>query len=159
MQSTEDLRRVFGAGASQVTGGSIAVKEPRIFEEWLLEFGAEKIILGADVKNGRIAIGGWQERSDWDLLEFINHYAEKGIRHVICTDVSKDGLLRGPALSLYRELVSVFPNLSIVASGGVSSTKDLQDLESIGVAGTIVGKAIYEGKITLQQLMDFSDVN
>ncbi len=156
VQSIEDLNQVFDAGASQVTGGSIAVREPEVFERWLQKFGPEKIILGADVKQGKIAIGGWQEKSSWELVEFIEHYSTKGIKHVICTDVSKDGLLEGPSQLLYEELVNTFPDLSIIASGGVSNREDLQILESIGVAGAIVGKAIYEGRITLKQLTEFS---
>lgn len=154
VQSREDLLRVFEAGAKQVTGGSIAVKNPDQFEGWLKEFGAEKIILGADVRNEKVAISGWQEQSNWNLEDFLDHYLQKGIHHVICTDVSKDGLLKGPAVGLYRRLTKAYPQLAIIASGGVSSVQDLKDLKSSGVAGVIVGKAIYEERITLKELSD-----
>ncbi|GJM28546.1 MAG: 1-(5-phosphoribosyl)-5-[(5-phosphoribosylamino) me thylideneamino] imidazole-4-carboxamide isomerase [Cyclobacteriaceae bacterium] len=159
VQSTEDLKRVFTAGAAQVTGGSIAVKHPEIFQDWLREFGSEKVILGADVSNGKVAVSGWQERSDWDLFDFIDYYAEKAVKYVICTDVSKDGMLQGPAIDLYQELVKRYPEQSIIASGGVSCFEDLTALETTGVSGVIVGKAIYEGKITLSQLAEFSNVD
>ena len=159
VKSTEDLRKVFDAGASQVTGGSVAVKHPELFESWLHEFGPEKIILGADVSDGKIAVSGWLERSDWSLKAFIAHYTQLGIHHVICTDVSKDGMLEGPSLELYQELVTNFPALSIVASGGVSCYEDLQLLKETGVTAAIVGKAIYEGKLSPTQLSEFSNVN
>jgi phosphoribosylformimino-5-aminoimidazole carboxamide ribotide isomerase len=155
VQSNEDLLKVFDAGAKQVTGGSVAVKKSALFIEWLEEFGPEKIILGADVSHGNVAINGWQERSEWELVEFLEHYATKGVKQVICTDVSKDGMLKGPAIGLYRQLVTTFPGLSIIASGGVSSYQDLKNLEGAGVTGTIVGKAFYEGKITLKELSEF----
>ncbi len=159
VKSTEDLKQVFKAGAQQVTGGSVAVKQPELFESWLVDFGPGRIILGADVRNGMVAISGWVEHSDWVLEEFIQYYALKGIYHVICTDVSKDGMLKGPALDLYRQLVERFPKLSIIASGGVSCYEDLESLRQIGVTGVIVGKAIYEGNITLAQISEFSNVN
>lgn len=159
VQSREDLIKVFEAGARQVTGGSVAVTQPESFQQWLLEFGPGKIILGADVIDGKIAIGGWQERSDWDLEDFLDHYFQKGVRQTICTDVSKDGLLNGPSVDLYARLTETFPNLSIIASGGVSSLSDLKRLKKTGVAGTIVGKAIYEGRITLEELAEFNNVD
>jgi phosphoribosylformimino-5-aminoimidazole carboxamide ribotide isomerase len=155
VQSREDLLKVFEAGAKQVTGGSIAVNNPDLFEGWLNEFGSEKIILGADVANGKIAISGWQEQSNWTIEDFLDYYLQKGVRQVICTDVSKDGLLQGPAVGLYRKLAKAYPELSIIASGGVGVLQDLKDLKSTGVAGAIVGKAIYEGKITLKELSEF----
>lgn len=155
VQSREDLLKVFEAGAKQVTGGSIAVNNPDLFEGWLNEFGSEKIILGADVANGKIAISGWQEQSNWTIEDFLDYYLQKGVRQVICTDVSKDGLLQGPAVGLYRKLAKAYPELSIIASGGVGVLQDLKDLKSTGVAGAIVGKAIYEGKITLKELFEF----
>lgn len=155
VQSREDLLKVFEAGAKQVTGGSIAVNNPDLFEGWLNEFGSEKIILGADVDNGKIAISGWQEQSNWTIEDFLDYYLRKGVRQVICTDVSKDGLLQGPAVGLYRKLAKAYPELSIIASGGVGVLQDLKDLTSTGVAGAIVGKAIYEGKITLKELSEF----
>lgn len=155
VQSREDLLKVFEAGAKQVTGGSIAVNNPDLFEGWLNEFGSEKIILGADVANGKIAISGWQEQSNWAIEDFLDYYLRKGVRQVICTDVSKDGLLQGPAVGLYKKLVKAYPQLSIIASGGVGVLQDLIDLKSTGVAGAIVGKAIYEGRITLKELSEF----
>lgn len=155
VQSREDPLKVFEAGAKQVTGGSIAVNNPDLFEGWLNEFGSEKIILGADVANGKIAISGWQEQSNWTIEDFLDYYLQKGVRQVICTDVSKDGLLQGPAVGLYRKLAKAYPELSIIASGGVGVLQDLKDLKSTGVAGAIVGKAIYEGKITLKELFEF----
>lgn len=157
VQSTDDLEQVFDAGAKQVTGGSIAVRDPEMFEQWLQQFGPEKIILGADTRNGTVAISGWQEKSEWELMEFVDHYAEKGVRYVICTDVSKDGMLKGPSVALYQKLVAKFPKLSIIASGGVSCYEDLEALSVTGVSGVIVGKAIYEGRITLKQLSEFSN--
>ncbi len=155
VQSREDLLKVFEAGAKQVTGGSIAVNNTDLFEGWLNEFGSEKIILGADVANGKIAINGWQEQSNWAIEDFLDYYLRKGVRQVICTDVSKDGLLQGPAIGLYKKLVKAYPQLSIIASGGVGVLQDLIDLKSTGVAGAIVGKAIYEGRITLKELSEF----
>jgi len=155
VQSREDLLKVFEAGAKQVTGGSIAVNNTDLFEGWLNEFGSEKIILGADVANGKIAISGWQEQSNWAIEDFLDYYLRKGVRQVICTDVSKDGLLQGPAVGLYKKLVKAYPQLSIIASGGVGVLQDLIDLKSTGVAGAIVGKAIYEERITLKELSEF----
>ena len=155
VQSTEDLAKVFKAGAQKVTGGSIAVRNPDLFEHWLTEFGPEKIILGADVKHGKVAISGWQEQSEWALNDYLLHYIEKGITQVICTDVSKDGLLQSPVVDLYERLAQSFPRLSIIASGGVSSMADLHHLRLTGVTGAIVGKAIYEQRITLKQLAEF----
>ena len=152
VRSSTDLKMVFDAGASQVTGGSVAVKDPLLFEAWLEEFGAEKIILGADVRDGKVAISGWQERSEWKLNDFIEHFSQKGVQQVICTDVGRDGLLQGPAIELYAELTRYFPRLSIIASGGVSNLSDLEELARTGVTGVIVGKAIYEGRISLQEL-------
>ena len=155
VRSSEDLNRVLEAGAKQVTGGSVAVKEPELFESWLQEFGGEKIILGADVKNGKVAVSGWQEQSTWELVTFLDHYEKKGVREIICTDVSKDGKLQGPAVELYEKLTRRFPSMSIIASGGVSNYQDLKDLKKTGVKGAIVGKAYYEGRITLKELSEF----
>ena len=152
VRSSTDLKMVFDAGANQVTAGSVAVKDPLLFEAWLEEFGAEKIILGADVRDGKVAISGWQERSEWELNDFIEHFSQKGVQRVICTDVGRDGLLQGPAIELYTELTRDFPKLSIIASGGVSNLSDLEELARTGVTGVIVGKAIYEGRISLQEL-------
>jgi phosphoribosylformimino-5-aminoimidazole carboxamide ribotide isomerase len=155
VRTSEDLRMVFDAGANEVTGGSVAVKNPTLFESWLEEFGPNRIILGADVKDGQVAISGWQEHTEWQLLDYVGHFAQKGVQRIICTDISKDGLLKGPAIDLYHQLTRNFPGLSIIASGGVSKLEDLVELRGTGVAGVIVGKAIYEGKITLEELSNF----
>ncbi|SDA76929.1 1-(5-phosphoribosyl)-5-[(5-phosphoribosylamino)methylideneamino] imidazole-4-carboxamide isomerase [Algoriphagus alkaliphilus] len=155
IQSDEEIEKAFALGAKQVTGGSIAVKNPVLFNEWISKYGAEKIILGADAKNKKIAVGGWEETTSVDLIPFIKAYFEKGISYVICTDVAKDGLLQGPSTELYQEILQEIPGLKLIASGGVSSMKDLEELEKIGVYGTIVGKAYYEGRVTLEELASF----
>jgi phosphoribosylformimino-5-aminoimidazole carboxamide ribotide isomerase len=152
VQSDADIQLAFKCGASQVTGGSIAVKNPGLFEDWLREYGSEKIILGADAKNRKIAIGGWEETTTADVITFIRNYVEKGVLYVICTDVAKDGLLQGPSISLYKEIMEEIPGIKLIASGGVSSMEDLEELKKSGVYGTIVGKAFYEGKISLGDL-------
>lgn len=156
VQSDEDIKAAFNAGASQVTGGSIAVKNPALFEAWLKEWGSEKIILGADVKEGQIAVSGWQESSDRELFRFLEDYKAKGVSYVICTDVSKDGLLQGAATELYEQIIAQFPELKLIASGGVAGMKDLKALKETGCWGAIIGKAIYEGRITLKELAEFN---
>ncbi|WP_162343966.1 1-(5-phosphoribosyl)-5-[(5-phosphoribosylamino)methylideneamino]imidazole-4-carboxamide isomerase [Cyclobacterium salsum] len=155
IQSDEDLEMAFRLGAKQVTGGSIAVKNPTLFTNWLHIHGGERLILGADAKNRKIAISGWQETTAMDLMGFIREYAKKGVKYVICTDVAKDGLLQGPSLELYQEIMEEIPEIELIASGGVASVKDLEDLEEAGVYGVIVGKAFYEGKISLSELRTF----
>jgi len=152
VQSDEDIRKVFEAGAKQVTGGSIAVRNPEMFERWLQKYGADKIILGADVKNEQIAISGWAEVSHLPILKFLETYRAKGIKYVICTDISKDGLLQGIAKELYRKIRIHFPDLQLIASGGVTTLQDVQDLAKQGLAGVIIGKAIYENRISLREL-------
>ncbi|OEK05111.1 1-(5-phosphoribosyl)-5-[(5-phosphoribosylamino)methylideneamino]imidazole-4-carboxamide isomerase [Roseivirga misakiensis] len=152
VKSDESIQKVFAAGAQHVTAGSIAVKNKPLVKSWIDRYGAEKIILGADVQNEKIAINGWQEDSGLDLFEFLEEYIEMGVTHTICTDVSKDGLLQGPAFDLYRKIQEAFPNLKLIASGGVSSLADLKALKEMGVYGTIVGKAYYEGRISLEEL-------
>lgn len=152
VQSDHDIQLAFDSGAHQVTGGSIAVKEPELFEAWLQKYGAERIILGADVLNGKIAISGWQEDSSWDLDAFLEKYISKSIKYVISTDVSKDGVLAGPAVNLYNDMTSNFPELEIIASGGVASMSDIYELDKLPLHGVIVGKAIYENRITLKEL-------
>lgn len=152
VQSDEDIEKVFEAGAKQVTGGSIAVRKPEMFEKWLQKYGADKIILGADVKNEQIAISGWEEVSNLSILQFLQNYQEKGIKYVICTDISKDGLLQGTAKELYAKIQRHFPDLQLIASGGVACLQDVKDLAQQGLAGVIVGKAIYENKIKLSEL-------
>ncbi|MFN3759144.1 MAG: 1-(5-phosphoribosyl)-5-[(5-phosphoribosylamino)methylideneamino]imidazole-4-carboxamide isomerase [Algoriphagus aquaeductus] len=155
IQSDEEIEKAFALGAKQVTGGSIAVKNPTLFDEWITKYGSEKIILGADAKNKKIAVGGWEETTSVELIPFIQSYFDKGIRYVICTDVAKDGLLQGPSVDLYREILQEIPELKLIASGGVSSVKDLEELEKVGVYGAIVGKAYYEGRVTLEELAAF----
>ena len=155
VQSDEDIQAAFNAGAKQITGGSIAVKQPEVFEKWLKEWGSEKIILGADVRDGQIAVSGWQESSDRELLHFLEDYQAKGISYVICTDVSKDGLLQGPSTALYQQIIHRFPDMKLIASGGVAGVDDLIELKEKGCWGAIIGKAIYEGKISLQELAQF----
>jgi len=155
VQSDQDIQVAFDCGAKQITGGSIAVKNPEIFEKWLKNYGSEKIILGADVKNEYIAVGGWEETSQLSLWDFLANYTQKTVRYTICTDVSKDGLLQGTATDLYRRMKEKFAELQIIASGGVSGVADLEELEKIGVFGVIIGKAIYENKISLADLKRF----
>lgn len=155
IQADEEIEKAFSLGAKQVTGGSIAVKNPTLFDEWITKYGSEKIILGADAKNKKIAVGGWEETTSVELIPFIQSYFEKGVRYVICTDVAKDGLLQGPSVDLYREILKEIPKLKLIASGGVSSVKDLEELEKVGVYGAIVGKAYYEGRVTLEELAAF----
>lgn len=152
VQSDEDIEKVFEAGAKQVTGGSIAVRNPEMFEKWLQKYGADKIILGADVKNEQIAISGWAEVSHLPILGFLKKYQEKGVKYVICTDISKDGLLQGTAKELYQKIQVHFPDLQLIASGGVASIQDVKDLAQQGLAGVIIGKAIYENKIKIKEL-------
>lgn len=152
LKRKEDLTIAFESGASKVTGGSIAVKNPTEFTSWIEQYG-NKIILGADCLDRKIGTQGWTEFSDMDVLEFIQSYQEKGVSDVICTDISKDGMLQGPSLQLYSEIIRK-TKVSLIASGGVSSFEDLVSLKDIGCNGAIVGKAIYEGKITLKQLSE-----
>ena len=156
IQSGEGLKIAFECGARQVTGGSIAVKNRELFREWLKIQGSEKIILGADVNNNKIAISGWQEDSALDLESFLEDYQKEGIRYVISTDVGKDGLLQGPSFDLYQRITEQFPDLAVIASGGVSEMADLEKLDELPLFGVIVGKAIYEGRIKLKDLSTFA---
>ncbi|MFK7908740.1 MAG: HisA/HisF-related TIM barrel protein, partial [Chitinophagales bacterium] len=151
LKSDEDLRIAFECGANQITGGSIAANNPNLFCEWLVAYGAEKIILGADCKNRKIAINGWLESSELEVVDFIKDYKIKGIQYVICTDIAKDGMLQGTSNDLYAEILES-TNVSLIASGGVSCFQDLIELKALGCEGAIIGKAIYEGKITLKEL-------
>lgn len=155
VQSDEDLWRVFEAGARQVTGGSIAVRDSDAFINWLKKFGSNKIILGADAKDRKIAVHGWQEQTEWDVIDFIKHYHTKGIEYVICTDVAKDGLLQGPSLKLYQDILHELPQLKLIASGGVTIVDDLHQLREAGLYGVIIGKALLEGRIKLSELKEF----
>lgn len=156
VQSDEDLRIAFESGAQQVTGGSIAVKSPETFESWLQKHGPEKLILGADVKDGKIAVSGWQEKSKVDLNDFLEKWQKAGARYVISTEVSKDGMLKGPATEMYKDMADAFPDFEIIASGGVSAMKDIDALNELSLYGVIVGKAIYEGKVTLKEIEKYN---
>jgi phosphoribosylformimino-5-aminoimidazole carboxamide ribotide isomerase len=155
LKSDEDLRIAFDCGASMITGGSIAVKDEALFTSWIDKFGANKIILGADVKDEKIAVGGWLETTSLELMPFVKNYMEKGITRVICTDISKDGMLEGPAIDLYKKILFQHPDLYLIASGGVSSVKDIEVLMEHHVPAVIFGKAIYEGRIKLSDLKRF----
>jgi phosphoribosylformimino-5-aminoimidazole carboxamide ribotide isomerase len=155
LKSAKDLHIAFDSGAQMVTGGSIAVKNPEEFESWIEQYGSEKIILGADAKNKKIAVTGWVEETDQELIPFINKYNEKGIQKVICTDISKDGMLQGTAIDLYQEILTELPQLYLVASGGVSGIADIEKLAEAQIPAVIFGKAIYEGKMSLKELERF----
>ena len=159
IKSDEDLRIAFDCGASQITGGSIAVKNPDLFKRWINQYGYDKIILGADVKGNKIAFSGWMETSEQEINSFVESYRKEGIKYVICTDVSKDGMLKGPAFDLYEKLIYANPEINLIASGGVSSESELPRLLEIGCEGVIIGKAIYEKKISLQTLSEFNTMN
>ncbi|MEA5404969.1 1-(5-phosphoribosyl)-5-[(5-phosphoribosylamino)methylideneamino]imidazole-4-carboxamide isomerase [Arcicella sp. DC2W] len=154
VQSDEMIEIAFNSGAKQVTGGSVAVKNPDLFEGWLQNYGGEKIILGADARDEKIAISGWEEATTTSVYDFVGNYIEKGAKYAISTDVAKDGLLEGPSFQLYKNLQDQFPNLQIIASGGVSVMDDILKLDEMNIFGVIVGKAIYEGRITLKQITD-----
>ena len=149
IKTTDEVKRLLDIGVSQVNLGSIAVKEPEKITEWIQQFGADKIILSADVKNEMISIDGWQQNSTINIVTFLRGYIQRGIEHVTCTDISTDGMLTGPNIELYKKILLSFPQLHLIASGGVSSLEDLYELKQIGADGVIVGKAIYEGKIAL----------
>ncbi len=172
LKTDEDLKIAFECGANQVTGGSIAVKDPETFKSWLQKFGSEKIILGADAKDEKVAISGWIEDSNEALIPFIQRYLEKGISYVICTDIGKDGMLQGPSFELYKKILKTIkmsgraqhrnepeevlrPTFKLIASGGISTFEELPKLEEIGCEGVIIGKAIYENRISLKQLENY----
>lgn len=157
VQSDGDIKLAFDSGAAQVTGGSVAIHQPLLFEKWLQHYGGEKIILGADVRNGKITVSGWQETTDVSITSFIEGYLQRGIKYVICTDVSKDGMLGGSAVDLYKRLSTSLPHARLIASGGVSSIQEIIDLKNLGLQGVIIGKAIYEGKISLEELKPLID--
>ena len=152
LKSDEDLRIAFASGAKQITVGSIAIKEPRIFKQWLKQYGSEKIILGADVKGDFIAVSGWMETSDKTIVPFIKKYQDEGIQYVICTDISKDGMMEGPSFGLYKSLLIECPEIKLIASGGVSDISELPQLADIGCESVIIGKAIYEKKVSLKSI-------
>lgn len=152
VQSDDDVEIAFNSGASMVTGGSIAVRDKELFTSWITKYGVDKIILGADCKDHKIAVSGWQEATSVEVIPFIGDYNQKGISKVVCTDISKDGMLQGPSIDLYKDILNVFPNLYLIASGGVSCFQDILDLEKSGVPAVILGKAIYENRVTLKEL-------
>ena len=155
LKSDADLHIAFNSGARMVTGGSIAVKNPETFYSWIEKFGGDKIILGADVKNEKVAVGGWLETTEVELLPFVSGYLLKGINKVICTDISKDGMLQGPAIELYKKMLQKEPEMYLIASGGVSSIADIEQLNEASIPAVITGKAIYEGRIKLNDLKPF----
>lgn len=155
IKTTGDLKSVFNAGAAMVSVGSITVKDPVLFSQWINDFGAERFLPGADVLFKKIKINGWKEDTEIDILDFIQEIISKGINQIFCTDISKDGMMKGPAIKLYKEILSKFPSLNLIASGGISCYDDLIILKRLGCKGAIVGKAIYEKKISLKQIEDF----
>ena len=155
VKSDEDLIIAFESGAQMVTGGSIAVQNPERFCHWLQTYGSERIILGADVKDHKIAVNGWKDESACELFPFLKDYVGKGVRKVICTDINCDGMLQGPSISLYKEMLETYPDLYLIASGGVGSTEDIRQLEATGIPAVIFGKALYEGRITFKELEAF----
>lgn len=152
IKTEEDIEKVLAAGADMVTIGSIAVTEPELFGTWLERYGAERIILGADVKNGMISINGWKEERGEQLQDFLARYVSMGVKNVLCTDISKDGMLQGPAIELYREIIEAYPEMHLIASGGVSSMDDIRKLEAANIPAVVFGKAIYEGRIDMTEL-------
>jgi phosphoribosylformimino-5-aminoimidazole carboxamide ribotide isomerase len=152
IKTETDLEKVLKAGAKQVTIGSLAVQQPELLKEWIKRYGAETFIIGADVKEGKIAISGWLETSSLELMDFIQSYYDLGIRHVLCTDISKDGMLQGPAFELYNDIMQRFPDLQLIASGGVSGISDVKELKNNNIPAVVIGKAIYEGLISLREL-------
>ncbi len=147
IKSSDDIRKAFDAGASLVTIGSIAVSQPELFMSWLKEYGADRIILGADARNGKVSINGWKEDSEEDLLPFLKKYIDAGVRNILCTDISKDGTLQGPATALYKSIMEAYPGIHLIASGGISSNEDIQELEREGIPAVVFGKAYYEGRL------------
>ncbi|MBR2775993.1 MAG: 1-(5-phosphoribosyl)-5-[Prevotella sp.] len=157
IKTDADIEKAFAAGASMVTIGSIAVTAPELFMGWLGKYGTERIILGADVRHGKISINGWKEDSSEDLLPFLKKYVDAGVRNVLCTEISKDGTLAGPAIDLYKEMMTAYPGLHLIASGGVASIDDIKALDAAGIPAVVFGKAIYEGKINLNELWDWQN--
>lgn len=152
IKTEEDLEKAFNAGAHMVTVGSVAVTSPEMFIGWVEKYGAERIILGADVRNGKVSINGWKEDSSEELLPFLEKYVRAGVRNVLCTEISKDGTLAGPATEMYRKVMQRYPQLHLIASGGVSGNDDIRQLEANGIPAVVFGKAYYEGKINMEDL-------
>jgi phosphoribosylformimino-5-aminoimidazole carboxamide ribotide isomerase len=155
IKTDEDIKNVFSSGANQATVGTIAITDKKLFIKWLNTYGSEKLILGADVKDGQIAVSGWLEVSKISLNDFVTDYMKEGVQYILCTDISKDGMLQGTAMELYKELQLKFPSLKFIASGGITNIDEIYELDKSGVYGVIVGKAIYEGRISMQQLKSF----
>lgn len=155
IKSDEDIRIAFESGAKQVTGGSIAVKNSELFQQWLQFYGSEKIILGADADKGKIATNGWLEASEMEIIPFVEAYQKQGVTYVISTDIAKDGMLQGPSFKLYRELLTKLPDINLIASGGITTMKDVEELKALGCEGAIIGKAIYENRISLADLSKY----
>lgn len=153
VKTNEDLEKAFEAGAALVTAGSIAITEPETYLRWLDQYGADKLILGADVRNGRVSINGWKEDSDTLLTNYLEQYMKAGTRNVLCTEISRDGMLQGPAIDLYRNIMAAYPDCHLIASGGVSCIEDIIALEEAGIPAVVFGKAIYEGRIDLKELV------
>ena len=153
IKTEADIEKAFAAGAAMVTVGSIAVTQPELFMQWLEKYGAERMILGADVRNGKISINGWKEDSAEDLLPFLKQYVDKGVHNVLCTEISKDGTLSGPATDLYKQIMSEYPNLHLIASGGISSNEDIEELNCNNRPAVVFGKAFYEGRIDINKLL------
>lgn len=152
IKTEEDIEKAFNAGASMVTVGSIAVTKPELFMGWMEKYGADRMILGADVRNGKVSINGWLEDSEEDLLPFLKKYVDRGVRNVLCTEISKDGTLQGPATALYVEIMKAYPELHLIASGGVSCNEDIEQLDANNLPAVVFGKAYYEGKIKVEKL-------
>ena len=152
IKTKDDIEKAFEAGASMVTVGSVAVTNRQLFLDWIEIYGAERLILGADVRNGKISINGWKEDSSEELLPFLKHYVDKGVKNVLCTEISKDGTLQGPAIDLYKDIMKAYPDMHLIASGGVSSNDDITDLNNAGIPAVVFGKAFYEGKIDIKSL-------
>lgn len=157
LKTDDDICKAFEAGASMVTVGSVAVTNPELFERWLRKYGPKRIILGADVRNGQVCINGWKEASSEALLPFLQRYIDMGVENVLCTEISKDGTLTGPAIALYKEIMAAYPQLNLIASGGVSSIEDIKALQAAGIPSVVFGKAIYEGRINLNELWDWQN--
>lgn len=158
IKSDEDLHITFDCGAAMVTVGSIAVSSPDTFCQWLERYGAEHIILGADVKDGLISINGWKEQSSLELIPFLETYIKKGVSNILCTDISKDGMLQGPAIELYKTVMQAFPECKLIASGGVGNLNDIISLDEAGIPAVVFGKSIYEGKISLNELAEWAEL-
>jgi phosphoribosylformimino-5-aminoimidazole carboxamide ribotide isomerase len=155
LQSDNDIRIAFESGAKQVTGGSIAVRNPELFQGWIKQYGPDKIILGADAKNGMIAVSGWQEVTEVSVNDIIGKYKAEGIKYVLSTDVAKDGLLQGPSFDLYESIQKAYPDIKVIASGGISAISEIEKLNEMGIYGVVMGKAYYEGRIKLSELKKF----